>query len=126
MVLKTLASIFLLLIIFTRAPALFWPKKVKSWLKDLSKINRNWSYAFSLVLLATGLITLSLAVRLTNLQTVLVSVFGFALLAGSFLMYNGMHKDMIKVVVKKPDKWLQRVALFKIVVAVILLYVLMY
>lgn len=125
MALKVIASLFLLLIIATRLIALFWPKKVKGWMKDFSKTNRNWSYAFSFVLLATGLIMFSLVVRLTNLETFLVSAFGFGLLAGSFLTYNGMHKDIIKMVVKKPDKWIQKVALLKVVVAAILLYVLM-
>ncbi|MBI3412843.1 MAG: hypothetical protein HY051_02055 [Candidatus Aenigmarchaeota archaeon] len=126
MVLKMLASLFLLLILITRIPALFWPKKAKARMKDFSKTNKNWSYALSFVLLAVGLIMLSLVARLTNLQTVLVSIFGYALLVGSFLMYNEMHKDIIKAVLKKSDKWLQKVALLKVVVAAILLWVLMY
>lgn len=126
MALKVIASLFLLLIIVTRLIALFWPKTAKSWMKDMAKINKNWSYAFSFVLLATGLIMASLVIRLTNLETFLVSAFGFALLGGSFLTYNSMHKDVIKAVVKKPDKWIQKVALLKVVVAAILLWILIY
>lgn len=124
MALKAIASLFLLLIIATRLLAVFWPKKVKSWAKDFAKTSKNWSYAFSFVLLATGLIMLLLVARLTSLEAVLVSVFGGALLAGSFLVYNGMHRDAVKIILKKPDKWVQKVALLKVVVATILLWVL--
>ena len=126
MALKEIASLFLFLIIITRIPAAFWPKKAKALMKDFSKANRNWSYAFSFVLLATGLIMLSLVTKLTNLETVIVSAFGYALLVGSFLTYNELHKDMIKIVSKRSDKWIQKIALLKIVVAAALLWVLMY
>ncbi len=126
MVLKSVASIFLVLLIFARAAFFLWPKKAKNWFKDMSKISRDWSYALSFILLATGLIMASLVVRLTNLETFLVSAFGFAMLVGSFLTYNEMHKDMVKIVVKKSDKWVQKVALVKLLVAAILLYILMY
>ncbi len=126
MVLKAIASIFLVLLIVTRAVALFWPKKVKGWMKDITKINKNWSYLLSLVMFATGLIISLLVIRLVNLQTFLTSSFGLALLAGGFLVYDGMYRDAIKIFLKKSDKWIQKVALLKVVVAAILLYLLMY
>ncbi len=126
MVIKTIAVLVILLALATRIPAVFWPKKAKNWLKELTKTNRDLNYILSFILLATGLIISSLAVRLVNLETFIVSAFGFALLVGSFVVYNDMHKDMIKIVLKKQDKWVQKVSLLKVAIALVLLWILMY
>ncbi len=123
MALKALASLLLLLVIIARIPAVFWPKKVKKQLNDLFKISRDWRYALSFALLATGLILVATAARLTSLGVVVVTAFGVGLLAGSFLVYNDLHKDMLKAFTKRPDKWLQKVAVVKIAIAAVLLYI---
>ncbi|MBI4177679.1 MAG: hypothetical protein HY516_04945 [Candidatus Aenigmarchaeota archaeon] len=126
MVLKAVAALLLALVILTRSLTVLSPKKAKAWLKEFSKINKDWSYAISLVMFASGLITALLVVKLAGLQSFLVSVFGAGLLAGSFLMFNDIHRDAIKLVLKKSDKWFQKVALFKLAVAVALLWALVY
>ncbi len=123
MELRVLASLLLLLAILARIPAVLQPpKNMKKKLGELSKISRNWQYAFSFVLLATGLILISIVVRSASLSAVVVTTFGVGLLAGSFIVYNGLHKDILKAFMKRPDKWVQKIAVLKIVVAAIILY----
>ncbi len=122
MALNTLASLLLLLVILGNIPAALQPKKAKKQLNDFLNIGKDWRYVFSFVLLATGLISVSIVVRLTSLSAVLVAAFGVGLLAGSFIVYNDLHKDILKVFMKRPDKWVQKVSILRIVVAAVLLY----
>ncbi len=124
MVLQAIATIVLLLALVKNLCAVFWPKKAKGWAKELTKTNRDLNYILSFVLLATGLIMSSLVVRLVNLETFIVSSFGFAMLVASLLVYNDMHRDIVKIVLKKQDKWTQKTAFMLVVVIAVLLWVL--